>query len=93
MKLYFNEKNQLIFDGHDIGKTVHHLIGDTDYEYLYTIEFEQAKKIATLLQIDIHDKMTFLNKVKTQFNENDAYSKFGEFMKKNNILFEQFTWR
>ncbi|MBR9853905.1 MAG: hypothetical protein GYB37_04910 [Algicola sp.] len=93
MKVYFNEKNDLIFDGYDIGKTVSKLMGDSDYEYYYTIKFGEAKKIAKLFNIDINEKIDFLREIKNHFNQNDAYSKFGKFMKDNNIEFESFTWR
>ncbi|MDC8004830.1 hypothetical protein POV27_12270 [Aureisphaera galaxeae] len=92
MEIYFNENNQLIFDGYDIGETVKDLMGDSDYEYYYTIEFEEVKKIAALLGADINDKMAILLAIEKHFNGNDAYSKFGNFMKKNNIIYEQFTW-
>lgn len=92
MKVYFNDKNELIFDGYDIGKRVNELMGDSDYEYQYTIQFDEAKKIANLFNIDIKEKTVLLKEIKNRFNENDAYSKFGTFMKENNIEFESFTW-
>ncbi|MEO0505883.1 MAG: hypothetical protein AAF090_06985 [Bacteroidota bacterium] len=93
MKVYFNEKNDLIFDGYDIGKKVNELIGDSDYEYKYTVKDNQVKKIADLFNIDFNKKKILLKEIKNRFNENDAYSKFGIFMKENNIEFESFTWR
>lgn len=93
MEVYFNEKDELIFDGYDIGKRVSELMGDSDYEYKYTIRKEEVKKLANFFNIDINDKMAFLKAIKTRFNENDAYSKFGAFMKENNVAFEAFTWR
>ncbi|MBS3993658.1 MAG: hypothetical protein KGZ87_08080 [Bacteroidetes bacterium] len=92
MKVYFNDRNELIFDGYDIGKTVNELMGDSDYEYQYTIQFEEAKKIANLFNVNIDEKIAFLKEIKSRFNENDAYSKFGRFMRENNIEFESFTW-
>jgi len=93
MQVYFNEKNELIFDGYDIGKTVSELMGDSDYEYQYTIKYNEAKKLANIFNIDINEKTALLKEIKNHFNENDAYSKFGTFMKENNIQFESFTWR
>ncbi len=37
MQIYFNEKDQLYFDGYDTGKFVEKTFGDSDYEYIYTI--------------------------------------------------------
>lgn len=93
MKVYFNEKNDLIFDGHDIGKIVSELMGDSDYEYQYTVRFNEVKKIAAIFNIDQHKKTVLLKEIKNHFNQNDAYSKFGAFMKENSIEFESFTWR
>ena len=44
MELYFNENDQLIFDGYDIGERVKEYWGDSDYEYTYTIEPAEVKK-------------------------------------------------
>lgn len=93
MRLYFNDKNELVFDGYDIGKNVEELMGDSDYEYQYKICFEEAKKLAKLFKTDINKKSELLKEIKNRFNEYDAYSKFGDFMNKNNIEFESFTWR
>ncbi|WP_370477217.1 hypothetical protein [Tamlana flava] len=92
MKVYFNDKNELIFDGYDIGKRVNELMYDSDYEYQYNIKYNEAKKIANLFNIDINEKKDLLKEIKNRFNENDAYSKFGAFMVENNIEFESFTW-
>lgn len=93
MKVYFNEENTLIFDGYDIGKTVKELMGDSDYEYHYSVKFSEVKKLASIFNININEKMVLLKEIKNRYNENDAYSKFGAFMKENNIIFESFTWR
>ena len=93
IKVYFNEENKLIFEGYDIGKTVDKLMGDWDYEYTYAIEFKEAKRIAKIFNMDLNEKTVFLNEIKNRFNDNNAYSKFGKFMKENDIAFESFTWR
>jgi len=93
MEIYFNEQDQLIFDGYDIGKRVEELLGDSDYEYSYTVEFIEVNKISRLFNINITEKSTLLMEIKNRFNGNDAYSKFGDFMTENNIKFSRFTWR
>lgn len=92
LDLYFNEKNQLILDGYDIGKTVYELRGDADYEYIYTINFTEVQKIADVLGASLDDRNSFLHVIKSRFHGNEAFSKFGEFMRSNGILFEQFYW-
>lgn len=92
MEMYFNEKGQLIFDGFDIGKTVKEIWGDSDYEYYYTIEPEEVKKLFPLFGIATSDKKSLLLEIEKRFKGNKAYSKFGDFMRENNIDFTAFTW-
>ena len=92
MEMYFNEKGQLIFDGYDIGKTVADWWGDSDYEYTYTIEAVEVEKLYPLLGIASSDKHALLLEIKKRFGGNEAYSKFGDFMSKNNIEYTAFTW-
>jgi len=92
MQVYFNEKNELIFDGYDIGETVNEFMGDSDYEYQYSLKYDEAKKLANIFNIDINEKVALLKEIKNRFHENDAYSKFGDFMIENNIDYDSFTW-
>lgn len=93
MKIYFNEDHQLIFDGYDIGTIVKDLMGDVDYEYYYTIEPNAVRQLAHVLGVNPFEKSIILQEIKKRFYENDAYSKFGDFMKKHKIKYNQFTWR
>jgi len=93
MEIYFNDKEQLIFDGYDVGKAVKELKESYDYEYYYTIEMKEVQKIALLLKVPSEDKASILKAIKANFSGNDAYSKFGDFMRVGNINFETFTWR
>ncbi|WBL21172.1 hypothetical protein [Zunongwangia sp. HRR-M8] len=92
MHVYFNADNQLLFDGYDIGKRVKEGLGDSDYEYQYIIAWEEAKKLAHLFNCKENDKAAILEGLKKRFNTNDAYSKFGDYMIENNVVFEQFVW-
>ncbi len=92
MQIYFNEKDQLYFDGHDIGKSVEEIWGDSDYEYIYTIEPEEVNKFYKLFSIKDGDKSNLLQEIKNRFSVNKAYSLFGEFMREHNIKFSSFTW-
>ncbi|MBW2960550.1 hypothetical protein [Mesonia aestuariivivens] len=93
MHVYFSPENQLLFDGYDIGKRVKEGLGDSDYEYQYIIAWEEVKKMARLFNCDENDKPAILEGLKQRFNANDAYSKFGDYMKEHHIVFEQFMWR
>ncbi|RPI06987.1 MAG: hypothetical protein EHM64_00900 [Ignavibacteriae bacterium] len=91
MKIYFNEKGQLYFDGHDVGKSVEEYCGDSDYEYIYTVEPEEVNKFYNLLSIRDGDQSALLQEIKNRFSVNKAYSLFGVFMRENNIKFGSFT--
>lgn len=92
MELYFNEQNQLYFDGYDIGKSVKEIWGDTDYEYCYSIEFEEVAKFYKLFNLEQGDKSGLLQALKLRFSGNKAYSLFGEFMNLENIKYDRFSW-
>lgn len=92
MTMYF-ENDKLIFDGYDIGKSVKDYFGDSDYEYTYTIEPIEVEKFYTLFGIENGNRNALLLEIKKRFEGNEAYSKFGDFMRENNIEFAAFTWR
>ncbi len=92
MEMYFNSSGQLIFDGYDIGKRVEEIFGDSDYEYTYTIEPEEVEKLYMLFGIKDHDKEKLLLAIKDRFEGNEAYSRFGEFMRENDIKYGAFAW-
>ncbi len=92
MQIYFNEKEQLYFDGYDIGKSVGETWGDSDYEYTYTIEPDEVNKFYPIFNLKSGDKQGLLEGIKKQFSVNEAYSLFGEFMRINNIKYDSFTW-
>ena len=83
MEIYFNEKDQLYFDGYDCGKFVEESQGDSDYEYTYTIEPAEVNKFYGIFNLTPGDKS----------GVNEAYTLFGNFMESNNIKFESFSWR
>ncbi len=92
MQIYFNEKDQLYFDGYDIGKFVEVAWGNSDYEYIYTIEPEEVNKFYQIFNLKDGDKSGLLQAIKNEFSVNKAYSLFGEFMLAHNINYERFTW-
>ena len=61
-------------------------------EKITLYEFE-SPDIKISMKVYFNEKIFLLKEIKNRFNENDAYSKFGNFMKENNIEFESFTWR
>jgi hypothetical protein len=92
MDLYFNEQDQLIFDGYDIGRKVLEIRGRSDYEYKYTIAPGGVQKLAELFQIEYSDRTALLQAIKDKFGGNEAYSKFGAFMDSHGVKYEVFMW-
>jgi len=92
MDLYFNDQDQLIFDGYDIGRKVLQIRGRSDYEYKYTIAPVDVQKLAGLFQVEYSDRKGLLQAIKDKFGGNEAYSKFGAYMDQNGIAYEVFMW-
>lgn len=92
MQIYFNEKDQLYFDGYDIGKTVEEAWGDSDYEYTYTIEPEEVNKFYQIFNLRVGDKSGLLHAIKNRFSVNEAFTLFGDFMKEHSIKYDSSTW-
>ena len=92
MQIYFNEKDQLYFDGYDTGKFVEETFGDSDYEYIYTIEPEEVYKFYQIFNLKVGDKSGLLQAIKKEFSVNKAYSLFGEFMLAHKIKYDRFSW-
>lgn len=92
MQIFFNEKDQLYFDGYDTGKFVEETMGDSDYEYIYTIEPEDVHKFYPIFNLKDGDKSGLLQAIKKEFSVNEAYSLFGKFMLAHNIKHQRFIW-
>jgi len=92
MQIYFNEIDQLYFDGYDTGKTVEETWGNSDYEYIYTIEPEEVNKFYQIFNLKDGEKSGLLQAIKKDFSVNKAYSLFGEFMLAHNIKHDRFSW-
>jgi hypothetical protein len=92
MQLYFDEQNQLIFDGYDSGKSVEAAFGDSDYEYMYTIKLEGVQKMYALLGVKVDDRAALLQVLKQRFSVNEAYSLMGNFLNQHEIMHSAFTY-
>ena len=92
MQIYFNEKDQLYFDGYDSGKLVEETWGDSDYEYIYAIEPEEVTKFYPIFNLADGDRSGLLQAIKNDFSVNKAYSLFGEFMQTHGIIYGRFNW-
>ena len=87
----FDEGN-LIIDGYDIGKTVEEAWGDSDYEYVMTIPERSLPLLYRLLGVEEGDRKMLLKALAKRFHGNNCFSALGDFLDKNNIEHETFTW-
>ena len=86
------EKDKLIIDGYDIGKTVKEAWGDTDYEYVMTIPAKSLPPLYELLGVEVGDRKALLEAIAERFHGNKCYSAIRDFMDQNSIEYESFTW-
>jgi len=56
------------------------------------IEAVEVEKLYSLPGIKRSDKHSLLSEIKKRFEGDNAYSKFGEFMRENNIDYTSSTW-
>jgi hypothetical protein len=91
IEAYFN-KEDLVIDGHDIGKTVDEHWGGSDYEYHTTVPAEEVKKLYRLMNVIEGDKDGLLNAIAKIYNTNSCFSEFNDFLRKNGINIEGFSW-
>lgn len=92
MQLYFTDEGQLFFEGFDIGKSVEEAWGDSDYEYTYTIEPGEVRKLYHLFDVQPDNRTALLKAIQSRFHTNLAYREFGAFMQENGILYQSSTW-
>ena len=91
IEAYFNDKDCLVIDGFDIGKTVTKLLGDSDYEYSMTIAVDEVNKLYGILNLN-HEPGELLRWLQANFNSNKCFSEIKKFLTENQILFSYFSW-
>ena len=91
IEAYF-DKGKLIVEGYDIGSGVKEWWGDSDYEYSVSIYPEEVEKVYSLFEVKKGDKSALLKAIACRFNSNSCYSDFRDFIDKNGIKSEGFSW-
>lgn len=91
IQAYFSGED-LVVEGYDIGKSVEEYWGDSDYEYSTTIVKGEVEKIFPLLGVAGGDREGLLKAIAGRFNTNSCYSEFVDFLEKNGIGSEGFSW-
>jgi hypothetical protein len=92
IEAYFNEAGGLVVDGYDIGKSVEDYFGDSDYEYVLTVPQPEVVKLYTLFLLYPNDPSALLRHLQSQFNTNHCYSDIKNFLEKNQVHYESFSW-
>ena len=90
---YFDDKENLIIDGYDIGKRVKEVWGDSDYEYTTTIKPDDVVHLYALLNITNGNKKELLTYLQNHYNTNSCYSELQNFLDHHKIKYEGFSWR
>ncbi len=86
------DKDKLIIDGYDIGKTVEEAWGDSDYEYIMTIPATSVASLYGLLDVEAGNRKKLLKALAKRFHGNKCFSAIGDFLDQNSIKHETFTW-
>lgn len=88
---YF-ENGEFIIEGQDIGKSVEDWWGDSDYEYGLKVPASETDRLYPLLGVEKGDEEALLAKIAEKYKSNSCYSDFMDFLNRNIIKFEAFTW-
>jgi hypothetical protein len=91
IEAYFEEE-KLVIEGYDIGKRVEEAWGNSDYEYSVTIPNKEVIKLYPLLKVKEGDKEGLLKAIASKYNTNTCYSTFRDFLDKNGIKSDGFSW-
>lgn len=92
IEAYFDDLGNMIVEGYDIGKKVEDFLGDSDYEYSSTIPAAEVEKLYGLLGIPQGVRKRLLNSLQSRFNTNTCYSELRDFLDKNKIRHQGFSW-
>lgn len=92
VKAYFNEKNDLVIDGCDMGKSVEEQFGDSDYEYQMTISLENVDTLYKLLNISPEKNELLLREIAKRFQTGACFSDLKKYFDKNEIKYEYFSY-
>ena len=92
IELYFDETEQLILEGFDMGETVEEIWGDADYEYSHIIPAGEIEKFYSILDLPKNDRTTLLRTLKKIFGESSAFTLLAEFMDAHGIRYTSYTW-
>jgi len=91
IEAYF-ERDVLVIDGYDIGKTVKEYWGDSDYEYLIRIPPAGVDFLYNHLGLFSGDRLALLHALARQYHTNSCYSDIRKLLDDHQVKYEGFTW-
>ncbi|MFZ5998885.1 MAG: hypothetical protein ACOYW3_00115 [Bacteroidota bacterium] len=92
IEAFFNSDGSLVVEGYDIGRNVEEYWGDSDYEYSFTVAAADVEKIYSLLNIEHGNQQAVLHYLQQNYNTNHCYSSLREWLDRNQIKHEGFSW-
>lgn len=92
IEAYFNENDELIIDGCDSGNKIKQMMDDYDYEYNITVIQNEVYNLYDIFSLEINDKQSLLQKLKSEFNDQHAFSKIKNFLMEKRIRIKNFNW-
>ena len=93
IEAYFDEADNLVVEGYDIGAAVAEYWGDSDYEYSITIAGQEVAHLYTLLELPVGDKQALLAYLKVHYHTNTCFSELRNFLSRHHIPHQGFSWR
>ena len=92
VEAFFDDKDNLVIEGYDIGKAVEEHWGDSDYEYSSTVSPEEVKKLYIVVNLRPGDRKGLLSYLQTHYHTNTCYSEIRTWFDDNHIRYEGFSW-
>ena len=92
IEAYFDDAENLVIEGYDIGKRVEEAWGDSDYEYSTTVVPSEVSKIYSLFNLEQDKKKELLAYVQSHYHTNTCYSEIQTLFDQHNIKYQGFSW-
>ena len=92
IEAYFDDEENLVIDGYDIGKTVEEWWGDIDYEYNSTIERDNVIKLYESFGLPAGTKEELLLTLQARYHANTCYSEIQDYLEAHHIPYRGFSW-
>ena len=92
VEIYFDEAENLVLEGYDIGKTVEEYWGDSDYEYVIRIPAASFEFLFQHFQMKTRSRLALLQELARRYNTNYCYSEIRKLLDDHKVIYEGYTW-